>query len=313
MRSRGLQRSVSLLLVLAPLACGIVGERRRYSYSVEEFRQEVRARVPDLADDPIEVPFEIAPEAISLALAAIRRAPHGHERIVALVDMLHAPPPDGLGLRYSVMTSQNAAETLKIREGNCVALASVLVGLGRGLGWPVFYGEALIHDEEIHRDENLAIRADHMVVVIVAQTVKAVVDFTGPVEGYGVRIIDDLQAYAHLLNNRASEQILDDMESNEGPDWERALAGFSLAARITPELARAWNNQGVALARLGRLESAREAYDHALRVDAQLDSPHQNLIVLETRARGETGILQTSSPDPLGATPDRDDAVAAPQ
>jgi len=292
MRLWELRSGVSLFLLVIWGGCAMLNERPRISYTHDQFRTEVRERVPELAAQEIPVLFEVDRRAIALARAVTDRAPRGHPRIVALVDMLHEPPPQGLGLRYKSTTTQNAAETLKLGEGNCVALASVFVGLGRGLGWPVYFGEALIRDEEIRREEDLAIRADHMVVVIVAQTVKAVVDFTGPVEGYGVNVIDDIHAYAHLLNNQASERILADMENGGTADWEGALEGFSLATKLMPEMARGWNNRGVALARLGRLDAARDSYARALQVDASMGSPQQNLVVLETRSRGTTSIQQ---------------------
>jgi tetratricopeptide (TPR) repeat protein len=290
MLRRQLLAGVSALLLLTPLACGGFKERPRFAYSPAQFRDEVVRRVPEFESQAIEVPFEVDGEHIKLALETIRAAPLGHARIEALVRMLHVPPPEGLGLRYAATTTQTAEETIRSGKGNCVALASVLVGLGRGIGWPVFYAEALVRDEEIRREDNLAIRADHMVVVITAKTVKAVVDFTGPVEGYTPRIIDDLHAYAHLVNNRASEVILANLDAGTEPAWGSALDGFTLATRITPDLARAWNNRGVALARLGRLEDARGAYAKALSMQGDLDSPQQNLIVLETRSRGETTI-----------------------
>jgi tetratricopeptide (TPR) repeat protein len=295
MRKREFFTGLAVLFLLAPLACGGMDGRRRFAYSPSEFREEVLRRAPELQGQAVEVPFELDEAHIDLAWDTIRTAPHGHDRVKALVRMLHLPPPQGLGLRYAPTTTQSARQTIEVGQGNCVALASVLVGLGRGLGWPVFYAEARVRDEEIRREDDLAIRADHMVVVITAKTVRAVVDFTGPVEGYVPRIIDDLHAYAHLLNNRASEIILSDLDAGKPPAWNRALDGFSMATRITPNLARAWNNQGVALARLGRLEDARGAYDRALTMKRDLDSPLQNLIVLETRASGEIGIAQTPS------------------
>jgi hypothetical protein len=261
---RELPGAVAVLLFVTALGCGVVQERPRFAYSPAEFRDEVVRRVPEFEGRSIEVPFEVDKKHVDLARETIREAPLGHARIEALVRMLHLPPPEGLGLRYAATTTQTAKETIRGGKGNCVALASVLVGLGRGIGWPVYYAEALVRDEEIRREDDLAIRADHMVVVITAKTVKAVVDFTGPIEGYTPRIIDDMRAYAHLVNNRASEAILENLDAGTEPAWGSALDGFSLATRITPGLARAWNNQGVALARLGRLEDARGAYARAL-------------------------------------------------
>ena len=299
MRSRGLRGRASLLILLACagcVGCAAPNDRPRYIYTPEEFRAELVERAPELAGRDIEVPFELGEGAIALAHETTRTMPRGPERIEALVRLLHTPPPKGFGLRYHAASSQSAAKTLELGEGDCVALASVLVGLGRSLGWPIYYAEARVDQKEIHREEDLAIRAGHMVVLIATKSVRAVVDFTGPVRGYRAHVIDDLEAYAHLLNNRAAEQILDDLEAARPPDWERALEGFALATRVAPDLDRAWNNQGVALARLGRLDDARNAYARALLVNADFDSTQKNLVVLETRSRGETSIQETPAP-----------------
>jgi tetratricopeptide (TPR) repeat protein len=287
-----------MIPLLLCMGCSGSSERPKVALTAEEFRHELVKRAPELAGSPVSAPFEIDRGAIYLARKAMRRAEYGLPRIEAVVDMLHRDPPEGLGLRYAAAeTTQNASETLKLRRGNCMALASVLVGLGRALGWPVYYAEASVRDEEIHREGDLVVRADHMVVVIATQTVRAVVDFTGPVEHYRVNIIDDLHAYAHHVNNRTAEQMLAQATTTSPSVWEQALEGFTLAASIHPEMSRAWNNRGVALARLGRLDEARASYDHAFALDPSLDSPQrQNLIALETRARGEASVSGSSPP-----------------
>ena len=280
------------LVAIIALACSHLSGEAKLRYTPLEFRAALVHRRPGLRPADVEVPFELGAAAIALGHETIESVELGLPRIRALVDMLHRPPPEGLGLRYDPHTTRTAAETLVLRRGNCVSLASVLVGLGRGLGWPIYYAEARTPGEEVLRQENLSIRADHMVVVIISRTVRAVIDFTGPLEGYGVRVIDDMRAYAHLVNNRAAERIVEALERGTPPPWEEAQAGFALATTIQPELARAWNNRGVALARLGRLEEARGAYARALSSDTGFDSAQHNLVVLETRARGAPAISE---------------------
>ena len=281
------------MLLLGSTACTVAPKPERFAYESEELRLEVLRRVPDEQAMEDRLPFEVRPEQIERARAVIQAHPYGIPRIRALVGMLSAPEPEGFGLRYEWSTTRSASETLELGEGNCLSFASVLVGLGRGLGWPIYFGEARAVKPTLHVEEDLAWRSEHMVVVITARTVRAVVDFSGPVADYRIHVIDDLRAYAHLVNNRTSEEILHAHRSGVDPDWERARARFELAVRIEPTLGAAWNNQGVALVRLGRFGDARDAYMKASDLQFRSDSTSRNLEMLETRSRGAVSVSGT--------------------
>lgn len=285
-------RALPLWLPLLVLGCAWPSlQRPRLAYTPEEFRAELARRVPELRPGDIAAPFEVSDEAIALAWEAVRRAERGEPRVRALVETLSNEPPRGFGLRYDWDTTRTASETLALGRGNCMSFASVLVGLGRGLGWPTYYGEVRALEPELRIESGLAVRLDHMVVLITSKTVRVLVDFSGPLErAYTVRVIDDLTAYAHVINNHASELVLAAGPRPSSHVWERALERFSLAARIEPAFARAWNNGGVALTRLGRLDEARGAYARAAELDAKDEAPMHNLMLLETRALGEVTI-----------------------
>lgn len=277
-------------LLLGLTACTLIKNPERLAYDTEELRAELERRVPELPGSGLRLPFELRPEQVERARAVIEAHPYGLPRIQALVGMLSAPEPAGFGLRYEWSTTRTASETLEIGEGNCLSFASVLVGLGRGLGWPIFFGEARAVKPTLHVEDDLAWRSEHMVVVITARTVRAVVDFTGPLKDYRIHVIDDLRAYAHLVNNRASEEILEAHLAGLPPAWDRARQRFALALRIDPRLGAAWNNQGVALARLGHFDEARQSYLTASDLEDRSASPEHNLEVLETRSRGEFSV-----------------------
>ncbi|MEM7411808.1 MAG: hypothetical protein AAF430_16375 [Myxococcota bacterium] len=232
----------------------------------------------------IGVAFEVPGDAVARARWEVARAAPGTERIRALVGLLTKPEPEGFGLRYRWSSTTSASEALARGEGNCLSLASVLVGLARGLEWKAFYGEAGDPRPEETLSESLVVQADHMVVVVEAEGARMIVDFLGPIEGRPVQIIDDLAATAHFVNNRALEQVLAAQASGQDVPWDEVLARFSLATRIDPRSARAWNNVGLALARLGREPEARKAYLRARLLDERLGSPLRNLAVLETRS-----------------------------
>jgi hypothetical protein len=165
-----------------------------------------------------------------------------------------------------------------------MTLASVLVGLARGIGWNAYYAEAGDPREEADLlDGDLDVLVDHMVVVIDGDGDRAVVDFLGAVEGRPLQVIDDLRATGHFLNNRAFEEVLIAQRAGRSVPWESVARQFELATRVDPRSARAWNNLGIAWARIGREGEARRAYVRARMLDGGLSSPERNLRVLRTR------------------------------
>ncbi|MBK7950598.1 MAG: tetratricopeptide repeat protein [Deltaproteobacteria bacterium] len=234
------------------------------------------------------------------ALAAIEKAPLGPPRVEALVQFLTEPEPKGLGIVYDWSVTANAARTLELRRGNCFALASVLVGLGRGVGWPIYYAEARPRTPETQQFEDVRALSDHMIVLIVAKTVQMYVDFTGLIKNdqYDIRAIDDLTAYAHLINNLAGQRVMNPDRASSDEDWQAALEGFELATRIQPDLGRAWNNLGIVYRRLGRIDDAREAYHRALELDAGFGSAERNLSLMETRSQGGPSLIRSGSSKP---------------
>ncbi|MEZ4278919.1 MAG: tetratricopeptide repeat protein [Myxococcota bacterium] len=284
-------------LVLFGLACANAPAPRWLAYSSDAFREEVLARVPEIGAPLARPPFEIDAETVERARDAIEAAPLGPPRVQALVDFLMKPEPEGLGLVYDWSVSANATRTLELRRGNCFAMASVMVGLGRGLGWPIYYAEARPREPETLQFEEVRALSDHMVVLIVAKTVKQIVDFTGLLkEGYDVEPISDLRAYAHLVNNVSGQRVMNADRASSEAEWQAARQGFELATRIDPSLGRAWNNLGIVYRRLGRIEEARAAYQRALALDAGFGSAEHNLSLMETRSGGTPSLIQTDPP-----------------
>jgi Flp pilus assembly protein TadD len=125
-----------------------------------------------------------------------------------------------------------------------------------------------------------------------------VIDFLGLVhEGYDLRPIDDLTAYAHLINNVAGHRVLDAKDENKQLGWGVAQKGFELATKIQPDLGRAWNNLGIAYTRLERFEEARFAYQRAVELNTVFGSAERNLIIMETRAEGEPVLIEAAPSD----------------
>jgi hypothetical protein len=288
-----------LAILVESFGCAAPPSRAQsLSYDSESFRAALRERVPGLSDRMVQAPFEISPETLALARKRVMAAQRGPDRVRALVDFLSDPKPKGLGLKYDWATSSTAERTLKLGRGDCVALASVMIGLGRGLDWPIYFAEARGRQPVTREFAEVTVLSDHMVVIVVANTVQRVIDFLGLVEeGYEIRPIDDLTAYAHLVNNVAGHRVLSGMNESAEEAWAAALDGFLLATRIQPNLGRAWNNLGIAYSRLGRFDEARAAYQRAVELDTVFGSPERNLTIMETRAAGATTLTESKLPD----------------
>jgi len=273
-------------------------ENRRLVYSPEEFNSALIARIPDIPPALAHAPFLLDESIIERARIHILKAPRGPERVQALVDFLAEPAPQGLGLTYDWRATGNAAATLAHGSGNCVALASVLIALGRGMDWPIYYAEARRKRPETREFQDLTALSDHMAVVLAARSFQMIIDFTGLLdEVEDLRPIDDLTAYAHIINNMSAQRVMTSDVAPTRAQWEIAEKGFRLATRIQPGLGRSWNNLGIALTRLERFEEARFAYERAVSLDTAFGSASRNLVVMETRAAGETSIQQSPLPE----------------
>lgn len=263
------------------------------SYETKEFRQTLRQRVPNMQRQFYKTPFKISKHHRKLARARLAIAPAETNPVWELVAFLSEPKPAGLGLAYDWSTSSDANQTLELGKGDCVALAHVLVGLGRSLGWPIYFAEARTEHPVTHDFGDLMVLSGHMVVVALSQEGRVVIDFLGLVDtdAYDIRPIDDITAYAHLVNNVAGHEVIEASENNSLEQWLAAQRGFKLATQIQPSLGRAWNNLGISYARLDKLDEAREAYRKALDLGTVFDSPQRNLTIMETRALNGTTLL----------------------
>lgn len=285
-------------ILIASAGCASTArEKPTLAYGPEAFRAALLERVPNLPPRLSASPHAVAPEIIVRAEQYMMQAKRGPARVQALVDFLSLPAPEGLGLVYDWNSTGGASSTIASGRGNCVSLATVLVALGRGIGWPIYYAEARARFPETQEFESLRALSDHMVVLVAVETFQMVIDFTGQLaELEDLRPIDDLTAYAHIINNTTAQRLMIPGLVPDDEQWQVAINGFRLAARIQPELGRAWNNLGIALTRLERFKEAREAYQQAVALDTAFGSAQLNLTIMETRALGDVEVLERTRP-----------------
>jgi len=292
-----LRAPIAGLIVCLIASCATPSrEKRVLAYSPDDFRSELLQRIPNLPDRLIAPPHVVDAETVERARTHVMRAKSGPDRVQALVDFLSLEKPDGLGLAYDWSSTGSAAATIELGRGNCVALASVLIALGRGLEWPIYYAEARTRKPETHEFQAMRALSDHMAVILATKSFQMVIDFTGLLdEVEDIRPIDDLTAYAHILNNTTAQRLMMPGINPSEAQWDAAIQGFELATRIQPSLGRAWNNLGIALTRRRRFEEARAAYERAVALDTAFGSAEVNLTIMETRALGEATILRSDA------------------
>jgi tetratricopeptide (TPR) repeat protein len=294
----------------------------RLALTPEELRAELRRRIHDL--DPADeiVPFEVGPEAVALAREKLVAVPESAERARALADLLRSS--EGFGLRYEWATTDTAAGTLLRGGGNCMSLSSVLIGLARDLGLDAYYLEVLVDDPTRRADADLAVYADHVAAVILTREGRLFVDYSGELpHARAVRTIGDLEAVSYYYNNRGYELLHRAHQAGGAVPWPRVAREFELATRVHPGMARAWNNLGVARARQGDDEQARQAYERAIALAPGLRSAHVNYAMLLARSGDAAGaarhlelarrLAAGSAPgelpsEPVPSTPPREEA-----
>ncbi len=257
-------------------------------YDPDGLRAEVRARAPGLAPDEIVIPFEFPESQGPRARRIVEGIGAEKDRVRALVNAMFDPYE--WGLRYSAQgATTNASETLERRAGNCLDLASVFIGLSRSVGIRASYMDASRSIRETRAlGDGLTVNAGHITAVVESAGGPITLDFSSERDIVSYRVISDLEAIANFYNNRGFERIEAAEDQGVSVDWADAAGDFRRAVQVFPAFARAWNNLGIAAARLGRPDEAVAHYRAAIALDPGFAAPHNNLGLLHLR-RGELG------------------------
>ncbi|HEX8910283.1 MAG TPA: tetratricopeptide repeat protein [Anaeromyxobacteraceae bacterium] len=271
-----MSRCLEVAVVLALCGGAGCGASRKLVYRPDELRELVRERAPGIPPGEIVVPFEISEAHAALARRIVRDAPSDAEEVrrltAAIVD------PKLFGLRYVPSVTTGAEETIRKAEGNCLALASVFIGLARAAGLEAYYMDASIRVHETrYAQDGTTVNEGHVSAMVKTPSGNFGLDFArlGTIQWY--RVLDDVEALANYYNNRGFE-LMDRAEA-EGVavDWPAVEREYRLAVKVMPTFARAWNNLGVAAARLGHRPEAMADYRAAIASDPRLAAPHNNL------------------------------------
>jgi len=277
----------------------------RQVYTPDELREALAAR-PEIPAADVVVPYELPPEALGRAQRLVVGARSDVEKVEILVQAMFDPAVFGLRRDALTTTTTTGAEALEAGQGNCVALASVFIGLARAVGLDARYLDASsrVHERRYGEDGS-TVHFGHVTALVNTGSERIGLDFAriGPFKWY--QQLDDLEALAHFYNNRGYELMDRAREAGEPPDWAEAERHFRLAVAVKPGFARAWNNLGVAAARQGRLEEAAAGYRLASALDPAMAAPHANLGAMHLQAgRLEEALQELDAAarlDPQGA------------
>ncbi len=262
-----------LAAFLGPIGCASAG-----SSGSPDLARALRARGLDPAS--VIVPFELTDEMRAWAHQQVPDSTPYEKRLdVLLAGLLD---PARLWIEYEGRHTATAAEVFRNHRANCLAFASLFVGLGRELGVPVVYLD--VDDiEKFEKEGDLIVVSGHVSAGYDTGPSLRVLDFSAaPVAEYRkVRPISDLTAIGLFYSNRGAE-LLRANENREALEWLRK------AVAIEPELGGSWINYGVALRRAGDIAGAAGAYRKALEVDPTALSAYQNLAgLLHLRGQGK--------------------------
>jgi len=192
------------------------------------------------------------------------------------------------------VVTASARDALDHHEGNCLTLASVFVGLARGVGLDAYYMDASRRIGEVETDDEVIVNMGHITAAVDTERGTLAMDFGWDLpRGNYYRRIDDVEAVAHFYNNRGFERLDDAMRRGQALDWTSAGRDFTVATEVMPDFSRGWNNLGIANARLGNREEAERDYARAISIEPSFAAPRTNLGVLALRdGRVETALAR---------------------
>ncbi len=164
------------------------------------------------------------------------------------------------GVEYDDRT-RTAAETFRMRRGNCLSFSTMFVAMARHVGLAAEYQEVDVPPDWTLDKDTYVLNQHVNVYVDLGTAGTRVVDFNiGDFKAtYDLRRISDARALAHYYNNVGVERM-------QGGDMGAALACFRRAisggdTRFSP----AWTNLGTLHLRNGDRAHAEAAYQQAVR------------------------------------------------
>lgn len=269
-------RAVLVCLVPVVLSCtSAAGDRRAGDIPADELLAGNVLETARAASVPVD-------DAEVLAVSDEMRAfvdEHVDRRAgasVKLQDLVDAMIDEGsFGLEYDEST-RTAAETFRLRRGNCLSFSNLFVALAREAGLEAQFQEVDIPPDWTLRNDAFVLNRHVNVSIDLGSAGRHGVDFNIDDfrSTYDRRLIPDARALAHYSNNLG-------VEAMQAGDAATALAYYRRAiADNHNRFAAAWTNLGVLYLREGHPAHAEAAFLQALKVDPGHDVAMSNLVGL---------------------------------
>lgn len=186
------------------------------------------------------------------------------------------------GLEYDENT-RTAAETFRLRVGNCLSFSTMFVSLARGVGLKAEFQEVDIPPDWSMRKDVFVLNRHVNVSVYLGAAGIHVVDFniSDFKSTYDVEIVSDKRAIAHFFNNLGVERMQDGDTVAATQFFRRAIIDGE--DRFSP----AWTNLGTLYRRGDHFAHAEAAYLQALRADKRDAVAMSNLVGLYEKLGNE--------------------------
>jgi hypothetical protein len=243
-------------------------------YSPDQIRSALIPALGSREASHLVIPFEADEKIRSLAFEITKEAESDSQKLSFL---LHYFKEQGFLERYDQNGTKTAIEVMKSGQGNCLSYANLFVALARSVGLQAFYMDGSAVNNETDHRQGLLVDYGHVLVGVRVGPNLESIDFDGEKKDpKRYQILSDLEAVADYYNNVGFERsrLGGGEQTMTAPE---VIHAFSLASRICPGFARAWNNLGVALKKKGDPDAAANAYRNAARADPNLPAPHANL------------------------------------
>lgn len=254
-----------VFLLLPALTLGCVGGSPRLAGTRITPEDLLQGAVLGLPDEPRSVPGEAEVLGLSPEMRAFLDAhvDPGASDDLKLKQLSRAVfDKDAFGLHYDE-TTRTAAETFRMRRGNCLSFSTMFVAMARAVGLHAQYQmvdvppEWSLDNETFILNRHINVRVDRQPVGVLIVDFN-MVDFRA---NYDLHILTDGQALAQYYNNLGVERMQEGDTAGALASFRRALADSE--SRFSP----AWTNLGTLYLRHAQLAFAEAAFLEARRAD----------------------------------------------
>ncbi|WP_169306977.1 tetratricopeptide repeat protein [Ferrimonas sediminicola] len=234
----------------------------------------------------VEQLFALDPEMRQFTVKAGRAGNSDATRIERLVELVSVKR----GFEYDNSATRVAAETFRLRAGNCMSLVVMTAALARELDLGVQY--QLVKSPPIwDRRGGIYLVNDHVNIKLepglgssdwsVVGGSGRVIDFLpgSQVRGYRIVQLSESEMLARFFNNLAAEHMVDGLPDHAYHYLKQALA-------LDPTMGAAWNALGVLYRRQGLEREAEQVYRYVMALDEDpFHSMHNLSILLASQGR----------------------------